>query len=76
MLDNKQIVKSPILVSNNDSFEFFKISKLNTNKGTLYGYKLDVEKDFKPIEFDLRISFDSKDKLIQSTFEFNFEEVE
>ena len=76
MLDNKQIVKSPILVSNNDSFEFFKISKLNTNKGTLYGYKLDLENDFKPIEFDLRISFDSKDKLIQSTFEFNFEEVE
>ena len=75
MLDDKQIVKSPILVSNNNDFEFFKINRMVTNKGSLYGYKLDLNGNFKHIEFDLRISFDSKDKLIQSTFEFDFEEV-
>ncbi len=74
MLNDKQIVKSPILVSSNDLFEFFKIDKLVTSKGSLYGYKLDLDSEFEPIEFDLRIAFDSKDKLIQSTFEFNFEE--
>ena len=33
-----------------------------------------VIEEFKQIEFDLRIAFDSKDKMIQSTFEFDFEE--
>ena len=74
MLDKKSVIKSPIMVSSTDNFEFFKINKLNTNKGTLYGYEMKVIEEFKQIEFDLRIAFDSKDKMIQSTFEFDFEE--
>ena len=75
MVDNKKTLKSPVLFSNTDTFEFFEIAKMTTSKDTLYGYKLNVTSDFKPIEFELRIFFDSKDKLIQSTFKFDFEEV-
>ncbi len=74
MFDKKNVIKAPIMASSNDNFEFFKINKLVTNKGTLYGYEMKVIEEFKQIEFDLRISFDSKDRMIQSTFEFNFEE--
>lgn len=76
MLDQKNVVKTPIILSNSDIFEYFKIKKLVTDKGTLYGYKMEVVEEFKQIEFVLRISFDSIDKLIQSTFEFIFEDGE
>lgn len=72
-LDTKNNIKNPVFASNSDNFEFFEIKKLVTEQGTLYGYRLEVVKEFKQIEFDLRISFDSSDKLIQSTFEFSFE---
>ncbi len=74
MINKKNVIKLPVILSNSDRFEFFKINKLVTEKGTIYGYKMSVIEKFNPIEFELRISFDSKDKLIQSTFEFNFEE--
>ena len=73
-LDNKINNNQPVFVPTGSKFEFFKISELVTNKGTLYGYKLDVETLFRPIEFELKIFFDSADKLIQSTFEFELEE--
>jgi hypothetical protein len=75
MLEKKKVNKAIVMYSNtNNMFEYFEITELKTNKGTVYGYKMDVKSDFKPIDFVLRLSFDSIDKLIQSTFVFSFEE--
>lgn len=74
MIDGKSVNKPPVFVSSVNVFEFFKIEKIVTEHGSIYGLKLLLNDEFKQIEFDLRILFDSYDKLLQSTFKFDFEE--
>ena len=73
-LEKKKVNRPPILLSKCCNFEFFKLTNKKTSKGTVFGFKMDVIDSFKPIEFLLKISFNSVDKMIQSTFNFNFEE--
>ena len=73
---NHFIVNDPIMFLDQQTLQYKGISLryLTTKLGVRYGMEMTFPKDFTPIEIDLKLTISTNDKLLQLSFDVDFEE--
>lgn len=74
--DNKKVDNDVVYMKSykDVKFEFFEVNYLISDMGKRHGLRFKKIGNFQPLVFTLRILFSSKDRSLQSNFDFSFKE--